>query len=196
MGVALGYLQLERVIPGVAERGTEERRYALPLRIRTERLAERLGSGEAGINRRHNLKKIWKRHHLEVWEPRLDQGRSDGQIEKRQIAGAIRIQTGRLNHGGRESIVGKSGKQWSGPPSASIADVGEVHHRSANHFALHADAPLRDARKTAGVAVDGNERRLGRRVAGRGLERIVRGEVRPCERRISERVARRERKIG
>ena len=50
MRVALGDLNLQRIVPGVAHRRSQERRDAEPLRVGPQGLGESLAGGEAGID--------------------------------------------------------------------------------------------------------------------------------------------------
>src|SRR5213593_538555 len=181
MGQPLDNLSLQRIVPGIPQWRTEERRHAIPLRVRPQGLDQRLIRRESRIHavRILQIRKAGKHGSRVNWQCQKISVSRIGDVEPPSPLQTFRSQR----------VVVLAGQQRRSPPNPTVSNVSAFYHQVRRDFTLQTKAPVNLPRRPARVAVNRNEGRLGRPYPRSDFRGIVRAEIRPEYRRISEPVA-------
>ena len=157
MREALSGVDLESVIPGLAERRTRgpdirsgdraKETSRDVLRIRVQRLQHGLVQGEVAIRQVYASRgQGGFLQSGEISQLGLEQARIGRVADRKAVAGQFR--RGHKIHA-RETAP----ERIHGPPHAAIPDVGSFHHEIPGDFALQTETPLVLARRAIGIRI-------------------------------------------
>ena len=159
--ITLGQLHLKRIVPGVAERRSQEGRNTDPLRMRAaEPGSEVHTTGNPG----YTLFGF-----ASAGNAAITAGLLIGWVSKRQLCRVVDVDSRGVpvlplgqQPGRGKSILGFGVQVRRCKPCAAVAYVGGFNQQAGDDFALQPDAPLENARRPSRALVDRNERRIDR----------------------------------